>query len=202
MIKPVKLSQEFQEFKFLTYYKENRAKLYIYRCLALHHIQSGNSYDQVSELILYSRKTIMQWVRRFEEGGLDSLLSIKAGRGRKARVSSDLSEEFSEAVISLQKNRNGGRIIGQDIVNLVQEKYDVQYSVSGIYKVLSRMGVSWVSGRSIHPKSNLAAQEAFKKTLNKLKQTFKRLVLATLRSYRPQNKSVYQFLCVESEFRG
>jgi transposase len=110
----------------------------------------------------------MQWVKRFEEGGLDSLLSIKAGRGRKARVSSNLSEEFSKAVISLQKNRNGGRVIGQDVVNLVQEKYDVQYSVSGIYKVLSRMGLSWVSGRSIHPQADLEAQEAFKKTLNKL----------------------------------
>lgn len=168
MSKPIKLSNKFQEFQFLSYYKENRAKAYIYRCLALHHIQSGKSYDQVSDVICYSRKTIMQWVQNFEEGGIERLLSIKAGRGRKARVASDLSLEFSEAVISLQENRNGGRVIGEDIVNLVQEKYDVQYSVSGIYKVLSRMGLSWVSGRSIHPKANLKAQEAFKKTLSKL----------------------------------
>lgn len=168
MSKPIKLSKELQEFGFLEYYKDNRSKPYIYRCLALHHIQSGNSYDQVSEFICYSRKTIIQWVKNFEEGGVDRLLSIKAGRGRKARVASDLSAEFSEAVISLQETRNGGRVIGEDIVNLVQEKYDVQYSVSGIYKVLSRMGLSWVSGRSIHPKANLKAQEAFKKTLNKL----------------------------------
>lgn len=110
----------------------------------------------------------MQWVRKFEEGGLDYLLSTKPGRGRKARVSSNMSAEFSEAVISLQEKRNGGRVIGQDIVNLVKEKYAVQYSVSGIYKVLSRMGLSWVSGRSIHPKANLEAQAFFKKTLNKL----------------------------------
>ena len=106
-----------------------------------------------------------------------SLKPIFWGKGRyiktpihatkPARVASDLSAEFSEAVISLQENRNGGRVIGEDIVNLVKEKYDVQYSVSGIYKVLSRMGLSWVSGRSIHPKSNLKAQEAFKKTLSK-----------------------------------
>lgn len=86
MSKPIKLLKEFQEFKFLNYYKENHAKSYIYRCLALHHIQSGNSYDQVSELICYSRKTIMQWVRRCKKGGLDSLLSITASRGRKAKV--------------------------------------------------------------------------------------------------------------------
>lgn len=168
MSKQIKLSKEFQEFNFLDYYKEHRSKPYIYRCLALHYIQSGNSYDQVSELIYYSRKIIMQWVRKFEEGGLDYLLSTKPGRGRKARVSSNMSAEFSEAVISLQEKRNGGRVIGQDIVNLVKEKYAVQYSVSGIYKVLSRMGLSWVSGRSIHPKANLEAQASFKKTSNKL----------------------------------
>ena len=167
MSKAIKLSNKFQEFKFLNYYKENRAKAYIYRCLALHYIQSGHTYDQVSDLICYSRKTIMQWVRKFEKGGLDYLLSTKPGRGRRARISTDVSEEFSKEVISLQENRNGGRVIGEDIVNLVKEKYDVQYSVSGIYKVLSRMGLSWVSGRSIHPKANLEAQEAFKKTLNK-----------------------------------
>ena len=115
MSKPIKLSKELQEFGFLEYYKDNRSKPYIYRCLALHHIQSGNSYDQVSEFICYSRKTIIQWVKNFEEGGVDRLLSIKAGRGRKARVASDLSAEFSEAVISLQETRNGCRVIGEDI---------------------------------------------------------------------------------------
>jgi len=167
MSKPVQLSQKFQEFKFLTYYKENRAKSYVYRCLALHHMQSGKSYDQVSELMCYSRKTIMQWVKRFEKGGIEHLLSIKAGRGRKAGVSTDLSEEFSNAVISLQNNRSVGRVIGEDIVNLVKEKYGIEYSLSGIYKLLSRMGLSWVSGRSIHPCADLEAQESFKKTLNK-----------------------------------
>lgn len=109
----------------------------------------------------------MQWVRKFEEGGPDCLLSTKPGRGRKARVTSDLRSEFRETVITLQADRKGGRVIGQDIVNLVKEKYAVQYSVSGIYKLLSRMGLSWVSGRSIHPKADLEAQESFKKTLNK-----------------------------------
>ena len=168
MSKPIKLSKTFQEFEFLDYYKKHRSKPYIYRCLALHYIQNGKSYDKVSELCCYSRKSIMQWVRKFEEEGIDFLLSTKPGRGRTARVSSDLSAEFSEAVISLQENRDGGRVIGKDIVNLVEEKYAVQYSVSGIYKLLSRMGLSWVSGRSIHPKANLEAQESFKKTLNKL----------------------------------
>jgi transposase len=110
----------------------------------------------------------MKWVERFEQEGMKALLETKAGRGRVAKISSKLSTEFSEAVISLQENRNGGRIIGKDIVEMVQEKYAVKYSVSGVYKLLSRMGLSWVSARSIHPKADLEAQESFKKTLNKM----------------------------------
>ena len=96
------------------------------------------------------------------------MLETKAGRGRVAWISSELSAEFSEAVISLQENRDGGRVIGRDIVAMAEEKYAAKYSVSGMYKLLSRMGLSWVSGRSIHPKADLEAQESFKKTLSRM----------------------------------
>ena len=128
----------------------------------------GRTYDEVAEMLHYSRNSIMKWVEKFEQEGIEALLGTKAGRGRVARISSKLSTEFSEAVILLQANRNGGRVIGKDIVDMVQEKYGAQYSVSGIYKLISRMGLSWVSARSIHPKADLEAQESFKKTLNKM----------------------------------
>lgn len=168
MEKPIQLSKEFNEFEFLRYYKINRSKQYIYRCLACHYIQSGKTYDEVAEMLCYSRNSIMKWVNKFQVGGIKSLLVMTAGRGRISRLPNTMSTEFSEAVVSLQENRNGGRIIGKDIVNLVEEQYGVSYSVSGIYKLLSRMGLSWVSARSIHPKADLTAQETFKKTSVKM----------------------------------
>lgn len=168
MSRSLTVSKKFKEFEFLDYYKIHRSKPYIYRCLACHYIQMGRTYDEVAEMLNYSRNSIMKWVEKFEQKGIETLLGTKPGRGRAARISSKLSTEFSEAVISLQANRNGGRVIGKDIVGMVQEKYAVKYSVSGIYKLLSRMGLSWVSARSIHPKADLEAQESFKKTLNKM----------------------------------
>ena len=47
---------------------------------------------------------------------------------------------------------------------MIEEKYNESYSVSGVYKLLKRMDMSWVSARSIHTKSDHEAQEAFKKT--------------------------------------
>lgn len=47
-----------------------------------------------------------------------------------------------------------------DVVNLAQQKkYDIQYSVSDMYKVLSRVGLSWgLVVASIHPQADLEAQ--------------------------------------------
>ena len=76
----------------------------------------------------------------------------------------DKKEEFNEFVMQLQKERDGGRIIGEDIVSMIKNKYNESYSVSGVYKLLKRMNMSWVSGRSVHTKSDPEVQEAFKKT--------------------------------------
>ncbi len=164
MSRAIELSKNFKEFNFLRYYKINRSKRYIYRCLACHYIQSGKTYDEVAAILCYSRNSIMEWVNKYHEEGLDSLFLTKTGRGRISMLSNDMSAEVSKAVVLLQEDRNGGRVIGQDIVNLVEKQYGFKYSVSGIYKVLSRMNMSWVSGRSIHPKANIEKQEVFKKT--------------------------------------
>ena len=158
------MTEEFKLFPFLKYYKKNRSLKYIVRCLACYHIQQGMSYEEVSKIVKYSRQTIGEWVKMYNEGGIDKMLSIRKGRGRKARIKNDKKAEFSEYVVQLQQAREGGRIIGEDIANMILEKYNESYSVSGVYKLLKRMNMSWVSARSVHTKSDPEVQEAFKKT--------------------------------------
>jgi len=153
---------EFREYPFLEYYKKYRSKKFIIRCLACHYIQQGSSYKVVSKIVRYSKQTLGKWVSKFKDGGIDTLLEIKAGRGRKAKIPISEKERFTKLVSQLQKDRLGGRVIGEDIVKMIQEKYKYTYSVSGVYKILERMNMSWVSSRSVHPKVDLVEQEAFK----------------------------------------
>ena len=163
------MNQSFLKFPFLEYYKKHRSNKYISRCLACHYIQEKMGYVKVAKIMKYSKQTIIEWVKTFNEGGIDLLLVIRSGRGRKPRIGNkdEDKELFSQAVMSLQKERSGGRIIGQEIVDMIKEKYNKSYTLSGVYKVLKRMGLSWVSSRSIHPKANLKQQESFKKNLPK-----------------------------------
>jgi transposase len=71
-------------------------------------------------------------------------------------------------VLRLGANRKGGRIRGKDVVELLEKQFNVKSSLRSVYNTLQRVGLVWITGRSQHPKANLEAQEAFKKTLEKM----------------------------------
>ena len=50
------------------------------------------------------------------------------------------------------------------IRELSRRHFGADYSQGGMHAVLRRMGFSWLKPRPVHPKTDLAAQEAFKKT--------------------------------------
>ena len=147
---------------FASLYRQRGQQKHGVRLLALWKIQAGMSETEVCQLIGKTHKTVRGWRRMYEQNGIEGLLHIAPGRGRKARV--DLGENFAEDISDLQEERNGGRIRCQDIVDLVRDKYGVQYTTSGMYHILHRLGFSWITSRSQHPKSSPEAMENFKKT--------------------------------------
>ena len=52
------------------------------------------SYESVSKIVKYSRQTIGEWVKMYNEGGIDKMLSIRKGRGRKARIKRKFDLKF------------------------------------------------------------------------------------------------------------
>ncbi len=48
-------------------------------------------------------------------------------------------------------------------MELMRTKYGVDPALSTVYNTLKRAGLVWITGRSIHPKADMEAQEAFKK---------------------------------------
>lgn len=144
-------------------YKQQGQQKHGVRLLALWKIQSGMTETDVCQLIGKTHKTIRFWRRLYEKSGVDGLLSIASGRGRKAKVG--LHEQtFSDDIKRLQEEREGGRIRCQDIVDFVYLKHGVQYTPSGMYHILHRLGFSWITSRSKHPQHNPERMETFKKT--------------------------------------
>lgn len=142
-------------------YKQRGQHKYGIRLLAMWKLQSGMTMTAVCKLLGKTQKTVRKWRSLYESAGIDSLLSIQSGRGRKAKL--DLHSTLGDDIKALEKELDGGRIRCQDIVDKVYSKYGVQYSKSGMYCILHRLGFSWITSRSKHPKNSPEAIDCFKK---------------------------------------
>jgi len=65
--------------------------------------------------------------------------------------------------LELQKGRSGGRIKGQDVLDIMKIKFGVVCTKRSAYNHLKRANLVWVSARSQHPNSDPLKQEEFKK---------------------------------------
>jgi transposase len=136
------------------------------RFLALGHLQSGKPKNQVADMFQVSLTALRKWLLRFLACGVDGLRE-QSGKGRKRKLLPEREEEFRQQVEQLQENRQGGRVRGQDVQVLLKEKFCIDHALPSVYHVLERCGLSWISSRSKHPKSDPVAQEDFKKNSKK-----------------------------------
>lgn len=136
------------------------------RFLAFAHIREGKTFTEVSVAVRVKLRSLMRWVEKFKMEGLEGLKD-KAGRGAKPLVPSEDQAAFRQAVLELQEKRTGGRVRGRDILELMQTKYGIDPTLKTVYNTLKRADLVWITGRSIHPKADLEAQDAFKKTSEK-----------------------------------
>jgi transposase len=170
------LVQEIQEYDFKLEYKRERNSSIKVKFLALHHLQSGKLLKDVADIVLYDEQALRSWVRRFIQFDYEGLIE-KEGRGQKPRLPKEKEDEFKLALDELHESKNGGRVSVEDMQNLLADKFDCNYSRSGVYTLLDRINIVWISGRSKHPKHSHDAIENFKETfpeeLESLKEELK-----------------------------
>jgi transposase len=80
------------------------------------------------------------------------------------RLAKGQEEAFRQAVEQLQRERGGGRVRGEDIRQLLARQFGVAYSLNGVYDLMRRLGMVWISARAVSPCADPVAQAEFKKT--------------------------------------
>lgn len=136
-----------------------RTRLYI-----LNMYKHGKTSKEIAQSLSVNIETAKRTRRRYFQTGL-ACLRDETRSGRKSKLDPKDIEDFKDLIVQEQASRGGGRLIAEDIRQLAKEHYQVDYSLSGTYKLLKRIGMSWVSVRSCHPKRDEEKQEDFKKTL-------------------------------------
>jgi transposase len=163
MARPLHLPSYFQKVDFKALYKRHSQKKHGLRFLALCYLQEGRSIKDTACLLFKTEYTIREWIHLFAEGGIDRLLSIGSGRGRNAKLSPTEEAFLKDEITKLTNSLKGGRIRAEDVRELIRSNFKVEYGLSAIYPLLHRLGYSWITARSIHPKADKSLQDSFKK---------------------------------------
>ena len=136
------------------------------RLIAMGQLKDGKRIGVVAASVGIDRHTVREWYDAYKADGLAGL-DNKPRPGKNPKLAREKESDFLNAIDKMQETRSGGRITGYDIQKLAKDSFNADYADDTIYTVLKRLGYSWITARSKHPKSDKAAQEAFKKTLKK-----------------------------------
>lgn len=134
------------------------------RLLMLYQFSLGLDYEEVARNNNTTPYTASKIRRNYWRDGLPSLYD-KPRTGRKSKLAPEHYETFKHLIVQAQQEKQGGRLTGEQIVKLAKEHFNVDYHPDAIYVVLRRLGMSWITGRSQHPKADPEKQADFKKTL-------------------------------------
>ncbi|MDM1545587.1 IS630 family transposase [Ignatzschineria indica] len=140
------------------------------RLLMLHQLSQGHPIATVAENFGYNPRSVYTIRRKYWLHGITSVYDA-AGRGRKSLLAEQDIEPFKQAIVEAQQQRGGGRLTAKDIAQIAKEQFNANYTPKAIYPLMKRIGMSWISARSQHPKADPKVMEAYKKNfLEQVKQ--------------------------------
>ena len=138
------------------------------RMLALALVLEGVDRKTAAETCGMDRQTLRDWVHRYNAEGLAGL-SNHRGAPRPRRLDPG---QVGELVTWLEAGPDPAvdgvvRWRRQDLRRRIADRFGVELHERTVGKYLAGLGYRRLSVRPRHPKTDLAAQEAFKKTLPK-----------------------------------
>jgi transposase len=122
----------------------------------------GSSAAQIAELLGWSTATVHVMHSRWSKEG-DAIFQLR-GRGGRHHQHLTPEQELQLLAPFVQRAEAGGMLTVAEIQQAYQEQLGKEVAPSTVYRLLDRHGWRKVVPRPRHPKADVAAQVAFKKT--------------------------------------
>jgi transposase len=124
----------------------------------------GLTCIQIMEITGAKRRTVQQWVRRYNKDGIAGLPD-KPRSGQPTKLPRHREQTFCSRIEAGPTIADGVSVLnGAAIQRLLEREFGVVYSFRGVYDLLYRLGYSCLCPRPQHEKADPMAQEEFKKT--------------------------------------
>ncbi len=136
------------------------------RLLAIAMVLEGSCRLDAARQAAMDRQILCDWVHRYNDAGIDGLLS-RPLPGPTPKLSQAQMDELHELVIAGPEVATHQVVRWRcvDLRDEVTRRFSVTVSERTIGKWLRKLKLTRLQPRPYHPKKNLAAEAAFKKTL-------------------------------------
>lgn len=155
-----------QRIEFRMHHRREFERRHADRIKAILLLDSGWSYERISEALLLDDSTIRSYESRFFSGGLQELLDDGyVGKSSKLTVEqeAELVKYLTEHLFHTTK----------EVIVQVEQKFGVTYKNGGMLHLLHRLGFSYKKTKVIPGKADPEKQEEFLKRYDELKNGLK-----------------------------
>src|SRR5215213_9202560 len=135
------------------------------RLLALANALDGMSRDAAARAAGMDRQTLRDWVHRYNAEGVEGLRD-RPRPGRPCALDEAQHAALKALVLKGPTLERDGCVAwrARDLRGLVERRFGVRYSETGMLRLLHGLDLSWQKARPVHPEADPKAQERFKKT--------------------------------------
>ncbi len=135
------------------------------RMLAVASAMQNKTAPQVARELGVARRTVQDWVRWYNRGGVDELRD-EGGRGRKPPLDAQERERLKARLDAGPTDADGGvcTLRGLDVQRILAEEFGKVRCLFSVYELLHAIGYNDLVPRPQHKDADPAAQEAFKKS--------------------------------------
>lgn len=144
--------------------KESDGKV-VARLLAIASALEGLTRNQSAKQAGMDRQILADWVHRHNEGGVEALRDKPKGHPRRL-LTPEQEAAIKARVLAGPDLEKDGLVRWRcvDIGAFIADTYKIDLHKRTVAKLLRRLGLSHISVRPQHPKSDSDAQDTFKKT--------------------------------------
>jgi len=133
----------------------------------------GKNRLEIAKILGFNNQTVGEYVRKFNEGGLEELLTIGKAPGCIPKISPDIQEELKEVILktpseigyAVNVNWNS-RIIAQ----YVKDVYNIDIEASSIRRLMKRMGFTYNRPTYVLMKADEEEQKKFEEKFEDIKK--------------------------------
>jgi transposase len=126
--------------------------------------RQGRTCRQIMDVTGAGRRTVFDWVAKYNDGGIDALLD-RPRSGRPTLLSETQQQQLAERLEAGPRPEDSVCVFhAATVERIVEKEFGVLYSLRAIQVLLRRLGFSYQAPRPRHETSDPVVQEAFKKT--------------------------------------